>query len=397
MVQVMSLNLAECIQLALERQPRIAAERSSLAAAVDGLRALENLQAPALLAPDLPIRRKQAALGVTAATAGLEQAERDAVYAVTRTFFTARYAHEQERIAKTVVDRLTATHDSAKRALDEGAKDVVAADVSRSLVYLRLAEVKQIQASQGVKRALVALREAIGLGCDVVLEVPPGPLPETTVQPPREKVVALALAYRGELIRAGVFVDLTCLESKAQGTSNHRKMETFAAGGDIHAVPVPPGVHNDEYRPGGLPPEMPTLLVGQTADRVKRALDFNARAVAVSETATNLVILEAEDAFLRWEQATLQIAKAREAADTGDKMADDLNKEFTAGLRVKVEEVINARVLASQARAQLNEFLYRQILALADLERITGGGFCAHLADATATPVASPAKKNGAR
>ena len=39
----------------------------------------------------------------------------------------------------------------------------------------------------------------------------------------------------------------------------------------------------------------------------------------------------------------------------------------------------HAHVLASQARSQYNEFLYNEILALADLERSTAGGFCAGL------------------
>jgi len=46
-----------------------------------------------------------------------------------------------------------------------------------------------------------------------------------------------------------------------------------------------------------------------------------------------------------------------------------------------VEDVVTAQVMASQARSQYNEFLYRQILTLADLERITAGGFCAGLAE----------------
>ena len=45
------LSLAECIHLALERQPRIAAQRASLAAAEDGSRALEGLKFAALIDP----------------------------------------------------------------------------------------------------------------------------------------------------------------------------------------------------------------------------------------------------------------------------------------------------------------------------------------------------------
>src|SRR5262245_58418120 len=88
MSSALTLNLAECIQLALERQPRVAAQRASLAAAADSKRAVETLRCPAGLHPQIPVRCRQAALGVAAAAAGLERAEREAVYAVTRLYFT---------------------------------------------------------------------------------------------------------------------------------------------------------------------------------------------------------------------------------------------------------------------------------------------------------------------
>lgn len=379
-----ALDLADCIKLALQRQPRMAAQRASLAAAEDGCRAIENLHIPPLVIHEVAIRRRQASLGVAAAVAAVDQAERETVYAVTRTYLTVLFAREQERVAGKIVERLGVTRDSAQRAVDAGARDVTSSDVSRALVYLRLAESKQIQADQGVKRALIALREAIGLGPDAVIDVPPGRLPDVNVRPVRDNVVALALGHRGELIRAGIFGEVAQLEVKAQLSSLYKRTETFASGADIHGVLVPQGSQDTDYRPAAIPPEMPPLLVGSGTERAKRAQSYSARAQAVTETTANLIALEAEDAFLRWEEASRQIAKMREAADTGDALADGLNKDFAAGLKIKVEDIISARLLAAQARAQYNEFLYRQAVALADLERITGGAFCARLVEATA-------------
>lgn len=383
-----TLNLTQCLHLALERQPRVAAQRATLAAAEDGKRALEALRTSPALAPDLPVRRRQAGLGVAAAAAGLDQAECEAVYAVARTYFTVLYAREQERVADGVIQRLTATRDAARRALESGARDVTSTDVERASVYLRLAETRRLQAAQGVKRALAALREAIGLGPEVALTVPSGRLPEPNVRPVRDDIVAAALARRGDLVQAGLLAQVTCLEVEAQATSVHKRMPTFAAGADVHGRPVPQEVHNAEYRPGAVPPEMPALLAGSRPERMKHAQSLSARAEAVLETTRNLVTLEAEDAFLRWEETSGQARLAREAADSGDKLANDLSKDFTAGLKVRVEDVLSARVLASQARSQYNEFLYRQVLALVDLERVTSGGFRAGLAE----PVASPAQ-----
>jgi outer membrane protein TolC len=126
---------------------------------------------------------------------------------------------------------------------------------------------------------------------------------------------------------------------------------------------------------------MPTLLVGSRPERVKHAQDLSARAEAVLEATRQLVALEAADAFLRWEEAERQARQAREAAEVGEKLADDLSRDFRAGLKVKVEEVASARVLAAEARSQYIEYLYRQILALADLERVTARGFRAGLVE----------------
>lgn len=377
-----TLTLAECVRLALERHPRVAAQRTSLVAAEDGKRGIEALRVPVVLVPELPFRRQQFGLGVLAAAAGLDQAERETVYAVTRTYFTVLYAREQQEVARGVVERLAATREAAQEALEAGVRDVTAADVNRTTVYMRLAQTRQTQAAQGVKRALVALREAIGLGPGAALDVPSDRLPEPETTPRRDEIVSAALARRGELAQAGIFAQSACLEVEVQASNVHkRKMETFAAGTDIHALQIPAGTHNSEYRPAAVPPEMPALLIGSQPERVQHARSLKVRAETMVETTRNLIALEAEDAFLRWEDETLEARRAREAAEAGDKLAGDLRKDFTSGQKVRVEDVVTAQVLASQARSQYNESLYRQILALADLERVTAGGFCAGLVE----------------
>jgi outer membrane protein TolC len=386
------LSLPAGLHMAQERQPRVAAQRASLAAAEAACRGLEALRAPAFLTPELPVRRRQAALGVSAASAALQEAEHQAAYAVMRTYFTVLYAREQEALARSVVERLTAIQKTAKQQLEGGAPNVTSNDVDRATVALRLAKTRQFQAAQGAKRALAALKEAVGLEPGACLDVPPGTLPVPEVKLCLGDVVGLALARRGDLARATIFAQVVCLEIEAQGTTSHPKVNTFAAGSDIHATQVPQGVQNNEYRPAAVPPEMPTLLVGPRPERVQRAQALHARARAMVDTTRNLIALEAEDAFLRWEEAAGQVPEARAAAEAGEKLAKDLTKSFNAGFKTTVPDVINARVLAAQAQSQYNEYLYREILALLGLERITAGGACAGLVEAVA-PRPQPAAK----
>jgi outer membrane protein TolC len=378
---VSKVTLAECLAMASHQQPRVATARASLAVAEDAYRAIEALRLLNCLDPEIGVRRRQACLGLTAASANLERTERETAFAVTRAYVTVLFAREQERVARTVIERLSKLGEVGQRMVDAGSNKVTSYDVKRSAIYVRLAESQRIQAEQGAERALGALREAIGVGCGVMLDVVPGLWTEPLQRLCREDIVALALGHRGELVQASVFVDVTCLEVEAQGTCcMPKRMDTFAASVDIHALAVAQEINGNEYRPGAIPPEMPVSLAGARPERMRRAQDLNCRARAALDVIRGLIVLDAEDAFLRWEQASRQVAELSQAVSASDKLADDLASDFNSGLS-KMDEVTNSRVLAAQTRGQYNEALHKEFLALADLERATGGAFSAGLAE----------------
>src|SRR5260370_25975232 len=158
--------------------------------------------------------------------------------------------------------------------------------------------------------------------------------------------------------------------------ARRKKGPAYGIGSDIHANPIPQGVMDDEYRPGAVGLEMAASLAGKKRDRQGRAEDLRDRAAAVVEKARNLITLEAEDAYLKWQQNSANAARARDAADRGDKLAERIREDFKAlGEAVDYKEVLEAVVIASQARSQYNEAKFKLIVALASLERITGGGF----------------------
>jgi outer membrane protein TolC len=384
------LTLRQCLQLAGQRQPSIAVARASLAAATERDHSLAALRVPTLVAPELPIRRQQSALGLTAASAAVAQAESETVCAVTRLWYAVQYAREQEKVARIAVDRIAATGKTARENLEGGSAEVTAADVGRSEAYERAAQARVVEAAEGVRRAVSALTEAIGVEGDCRVEVAAGGLFTPEAAPVLERVVALALSQRGELVRAGIFVEVAHLEADAQATRCGPRMQTFASG-DIHSSPVPPGAFHSEYKPRAVAPEMPVLLIGHRSERVGQARVLQARAESALQKARNLITLEAEDAVLRLRQSQRQAKLATRAAAAAEKLADQLEKDLGAGLRVKVEEVLNMRLVAAQSRSQENEALFRQILALADLERITAGAFRANLMGPPAAP--APAKE----
>jgi outer membrane protein TolC len=177
------------------------------------------------------------------------------------------------------------------------------------------------------------------------------------------------------LLQAALAAEVFCLEIKAQSSIHGPTGRTFAMGSDLHADPVPQGSHNGEYRPGAVGVEMPVNLVGEKSARVEEAEALHARAEAVVEKTRNLVKLDAEDAYLRWQEWSRKAARFREAADQAEKLARNLRDDFkTAGTKVRLDDVITSGVLSVQIRVEANESQFKYLLALAALERATGGG-----------------------
>jgi hypothetical protein len=179
--------------------------------------------------------------------------------------------------------------------------------------------------------------------------------------------------------------DLTNLEVDAQG--RHMcpgQIPTFASAGDIHSRQVPEEHANGDYRPGGIPPEMPPTLVGSRKSRQERARDFAARAQAVAQKTRNLIVLEAESSYYRLLEAQNKSAGLRDAGKAGTRLIEETPKDFAGLQKVKVEDVLTNLVLGAQARSQYNEALWQYLLAAAALERVTGGGFCPDLASTLA-------------
>jgi outer membrane protein len=370
------LTLEECIQIGLERQPSLAAARASLAAAQDNHQAIDNLRLVGVLKRELPIRRQQACLGVVIARAGLAQAEWETIYAITRTYYTAVYAHKQELVARDLVRKLKLYREKALFLVKKGDPNsvVTQVDVDRLAANIDLYELRHIQATIGLERAKAALREAMGMDPCVCLWLVAADLPPLTEVPCRDELLSLAWSLRGEMVQASTAARVSELEVCAQEAAQGFEVKTFAAVADIHARPIPQGIANREYRPGAIGLDMPVFLAGHKQDRVARARDLSARAQAVVEKTRNLIALELDDSYLKWREAS---SKLRALAGTMAKASNVLKtteSRFEIG-SVNGEDIIRAKTLASQVQAEYNDALFSQALALAALERITAGGY----------------------
>lgn len=422
--QVLVVDLAQCRALALQHHPALRAYQASLAAAQAKVHALDNIHLADLVRRDLPTRRCQAMTGLRAAEAQLHQAQWEVLYGVTRMYFTAVFAQEQLTVANDALDpekipgiffllttlEKAAAESNLRRDIrneqdNPDTREKGWRELERVRTIIESAQGRRVQAKLGIERALVALREAIGLEPCYELVLPPdAKLPFIPMYMTREQVVALALHRRGEIAQAQVGHEVSMLEVKAQGYIFGLSGQTFGAGSDLHAQPVPIGMSNGEYRPGAIGIEMPSTLVGKRQDRQTQASELANRAGAVVDKTRHLVTLQAEDAYLKWAQATEELPLFEKAAKTANGYGEVISKKFNPTYRPEdpellitrpdrplLEEVLQANMEAIGLRIRVNQARFDILLGLTALERATAGG----VAPGFDHPLPLPAQDNG--
>ena len=391
------VDLASFRATALEHSPVITAARASLAAAQARSQSLDSIRFGGILtAHDLPIRRQQAALGIQSYEAGLHNAEADTVYSVTWCYIAYLYAREQQDVV------LRAQHGTAdqlrntvKKIVDEELQPqrrfVDRAHLNLIDAYTQTLEGRRQETLNGLDRALAALREAMGVGpeVDVRPTLKAMPLAAINVNTTREEVISLALARRGEIVQTQTFAEVTCLEITAQGRTFLPTLRTFAAGSDIHAQPVPTGSQGIDYKPGCARRDAdndgrPTPRPPGTGVRLSRPRRSRGRKDAQPHHAGG------RERLLPLEGSQGEGEELEKAADNAEKYSAYVSKQFAEATEAKfvpkdptkfppdprVPDVLNSEAVSLRMRIDANRAYFEYLLVLADLERITGGGFC---------------------
>ncbi len=375
------LTLGECIAIALERQPSLKAVKDSAAATQAGYRALTNFgTASTLISPDVEIRKQQAKRGLMATSAEYQKLHNEVVQDVTRLYYTSVYAKQQLQLADRMVFRLSGLVDIAEVFLKETpAKDLGDFNLGKlQLMKSGLLDAKKFQttARVGRQKALAALREVMAVDARTFpFRVKDQELPIMSQKEPldADRVKELALERRPELVLAAAGVDAFRLEVYAQARIPFKRVvPTLASGADIHAKEIPAPNRGTDYRPGGIIPEMPTQLVGSKYDRVCRAMAFAQRAESVYDKAHYLIIVEAENAYFDFEEASERLGYSIQQFKLSKEIQE--NARASAEIIKSKDQLVYAEVKAARDQSDYVEAVYKYLLALAALERVTAGG-----------------------
>jgi outer membrane protein TolC len=370
-------TLGDALAIARAQHPQLAAMRASMNAALFKHRGVDEVKRMAgIITPDIDYRVQQSDLGLRAAMAEYAQAEHEVTYAVVRCYYTVVYAREQIRVAHDLVEQLETNLEQVRKIVEGKApvvRGITKNTEDRLEVFLGQAKTRQNQAEIGIHRARAVLREAMGLepGCRV--DAADEWLPEIVADLDRDTIIAHAVTRRGEVTLARIGADVTRLEACAQWAKRFNlTADTFARGADIHARPIPAAERDPDYRPGAIGPEMPTQLVGKRETRRATAEVYATRAEAAAAQARSLVGLEAENAFYRYQEAARNVTVNRRAATKARELTAR-EREAAGGIATR-EDTLQNELSASLALKTLNDALYDQIVALANLERTTAGG-----------------------
>lgn len=370
-------TLGEALAIGLSKHPQLEAFRASMNASLSSAEGLGQVDRMAgFITPDIEFRKQQSDIGLKAALAEYEQGQHDVAYAIIRCYYTVVYAREQAKLARNLVEEIETAYDQAKRIVEgkglgvKGLNNITVTTIGTLLAGVRE---RLVMAETGVKSARAALREAMGVDPAYRVDAADETLPEITAKIDADTVIAHAVTRRGEVKLTQMGVDVTRLEACAQWSKRFNiRSTTYASGADIHARPVPLPEREPNYKPGAIGPSMPQTLVGKRETRTATANIYADRAKAAAEQARSLVAVEADLGFNRWEQAVRNIAIYKRGSEDARRMIE--MQRQAAGAESNRREELQNEAAATQVYAKLNEALYENIIALANLERITAGG-----------------------
>ncbi len=297
------------------------------------------------------------------------------------------YSRAQRTVLDDLVEDLTFLHTRVKNSVEKNERpEWTAATVDLVELYTRRAKARRTEADRGVQLSLAALREAMNLDPLLCLRIADEPIPQPNVKVCRTEILAAAISRRGEAIEASLATEVVGLEADAQGR-NHRQ------GRDAPSPPAPTSMpvtfrSRSMARSFG-PAEFRWPCRRSWSDRVPRtfesAQEYGEQAAAVAQKTRNLIVLESEEAYFSWQEWSKKVVLYRDAREVGLRLSGRLHEEFRGSIKRVIEGVLPESLLAAQARTDYNEALFRQAIALAALERVTGGGFLAELT-APSTP-----------
>lgn len=371
------LTLGECLAIAEVNHPALRMAESSLSQTVKGAEAIRNLPKIAeWIKPELPVRRMQAANGITAAEAAVAKAHQEIRYDVCRLYYTVVYARQQEFIVNEITEQLKLYKDFVDKFLAKPEPNsplkITAATAKQINIFLAKANDKLEMARAGQAKAIAALKQAMGVDPatkdfepkDTELPIMGGTVTE-------EQVIQHSMARRPELVQAAAATDAFRLEVCAQDKNRFGlQVQTLSNATDLHANVVPAPVRNGEYRPGATPPEMPPFLFGKRTERVSRAIDISRRQDAQYDQVQSLVKLQAIYAYETWRETNARMKNARIGFDNGRELADLIGKNTGSLQGIDSVQQFGAALIA---QSEYLDAVYEHVKALINLELVTAG------------------------
>ena len=246
---------------------------------------------------------------------------------------------------------------------------VTQVDVDNLRLNLQFAKAKRCEAAAGLEKAMAGLREAIGLCQTDVLLVPDEALPSLVEGFDKACLIQWALTRRGEIAQAAGAAEVADLEISAQRRLLFRPLERdhvrrparHARQADS-AGPAPNRWSSRARQHSRCRPRSPAHHPERTGARPPISRTGPRR--GSSDKTRNLITLEVEAAYLKWDEAACKVKLLAGAPEMAAKTAKTVQGRFDQGA-TSGEDLIRARTQEDYAQAQYNRRSSRNAVALA--------------------------------
>ena len=174
------MSLDACIDLGFQHQPALDAARASLSASETGMRSLDRLIIPRLFRKDLPVRRRAGVPGVDDCQGGLDaggsRKRATPSRGISSPCSTFGAGQRRRLMCSKPGDRLV---NGPKRSTSRAIHDakITELDLNAMKVQMAGSRGRNRRSTNGMLKALAALREAMGLKYDYPLEIAAVALP----------------------------------------------------------------------------------------------------------------------------------------------------------------------------------------------------------------------------
>jgi outer membrane protein TolC len=322
-------------------------------------------------------REEQACVGAKAASADVAKSRQQVVFDVSRAYYGAQMAGEQQVVLEDAAGHFRAVESLIQALIDQGDRFVTTTDLHRTRALRLMAESEKVGTAQAFALAHEGLRRSMGMEQTAVFEIADRRLTPCRQEVDLSTVLSEAAIRRPELAKARLGVEMAELERELATANYAPDLALFSS---FSTVDDNGGYLNPNDRQQwavGVSMGVPLYQGGRRLAQQRQAQHTRAQATQVRRMVAQLIALEVQAAYLEHLEMSQRLPLSEAAVRESEATLQGYRDAFLGG-QIKDEampdyfkDLLTARVLHSMTRSRYNDTVLRYNLALAKITLVT--------------------------